>query len=520
MSLNDRIDRLDLSLFDSIPTALAPNDDLRSLLAVHASLAARGDFSYLDVRSFLGTRLQAFIADPRCRKVISIDPDRITAHMLERLSAVPGADLTKLVTIDAATEAVDPAELTADICFIDGPPTNAVALQDARFCREVIRDRGLILFFDRTRVGDDIRQFLGELPSYRAYPLAHDIFAVEINIPTLLLDPRVKAQVTRKAWLLADRLRATRAALRIDAIASPLRANLLGRRPRMYQEPYGRLRANLLGRTRPPTVYLAVCAIFRDEAPYLAEWVAFHRLQGVERFWLYDHLSSDDWRSALKPHADVVEVTAWATQPGQLSAYSDCLERHRSDARWIAFIDLDEFLFSPTGRSVAEVLPAFERHPGVVVNWRMYGMNGHQDRPDGLVVENYPMRGPDDHRDHRLVKSIIDPRRTIDLIDQPHYFHHYGNAVGEDHQPVRRGIRWTSTVDLLRINHYSAKSARQLQDKRTRPNAFDGGIRETSLVPPDQVLDETILQFVPALRDVLEGRNALHPISSTPRSSL
>lgn len=33
------------------------------------------------------------------------------------------------------------------------------------------------------------------------------------------------------------------------------------------------------------SVYLAVCAIFRDEAPYLAEWIEFHRLVGVEHFY-------------------------------------------------------------------------------------------------------------------------------------------------------------------------------------------------------------------------------------------
>ena len=30
-----------------------------------------------------------------------------------------------------------------------------------------------------------------------------------------------------------------------------------------------------------------LCAIFRDEARYIAEWVSFHRLQGVERFYLW-----------------------------------------------------------------------------------------------------------------------------------------------------------------------------------------------------------------------------------------
>ena len=31
------------------------------------------------------------------------------------------------------------------------------------------------------------------------------------------------------------------------------------------------------------------------------------------------------------------------------TAFEDCCGRHAQDARWIAFLDVDEFLFSPTG---------------------------------------------------------------------------------------------------------------------------------------------------------------------------
>src|SRR5690349_3747787 len=165
-----------------------------------------------------------------------------------------------------------------------------------------------------------------------------------------------------------------------------------GRRARYRRERW----APPLG-TRPP-IALAVCAVFRDEARYLAEWVTFHRLQGVERFYLYDNRSSDDWRSELEPEieAGIVEVQHWPFEPAQLGAYQHCLEHHRDDARWIAFIDLDEFLFSPTGRPLPEILRKFDTHPGVVANWRMYGTSGWERAPEGLVIENFVMRGPDD----------------------------------------------------------------------------------------------------------------------------
>jgi hypothetical protein len=38
---------------------------------------------------------------------------------------------------------------------------------------------------------------------------------------------------------------------------------------------------------------IAVCALFKDEAPYLLEWLAFHRMIGVDLFVLYDNGSSD-----------------------------------------------------------------------------------------------------------------------------------------------------------------------------------------------------------------------------------
>lgn len=184
--------------------------------------------------------MQSFIADPRCRSIVSIDrrdasspderpegtvqyPDNTTAEMLERLGRVPGADLAKLKTIEAGTEDVDPPAEHIDLCFIDAQHTNAAVLQDARFCREVIRDRGVIVFHDRVLVDRGIRRFLAELSHCRAYPLAHDLFVVELNVPSLLDDARIRAQVPHQAWLVVDRFRAMRLALHLVAVVRAAR---------------------------------------------------------------------------------------------------------------------------------------------------------------------------------------------------------------------------------------------------------------------------------------------------------
>jgi len=98
---------------------------------------------------------------------------------------------------------------------------------------------------------------------------------------------------------------------------------------------------------RRPRDYLAVCAIMKNEGRYLREWIEFHKIVGVERFYLYDNGSTDDTCDVLAPYVrsgDVI-LTDWALHPGQVQAYDHCLKQNASKARWIAFIDLDEFLF-------------------------------------------------------------------------------------------------------------------------------------------------------------------------------
>jgi hypothetical protein len=249
--------------------------------------------------------------------------------------------------------------------------------------------------------------------------------------------------------------------------------------------------------------YLSICAIFKDEAPYLPEWIEFHRLVGVERFFLYDNLSVDSGREVLEPwvRANVVSISDCSTplaQGGQGWAYADALERARGRTRWLAFIDLDEFLFSPGPTPLPDLLKEYEEHPGVVVNWQVYGSSGHTAKPAGLVIENFVRRARTQWVRNRRIKSIVDPTRTVRPIG-PHFFEYADGAlaVTEGHKPVsvisvdpwtrriRHGlsrlplietdpyaIRQSSvkqvSVERLRLNHYAVRSRQEFQQKTAR----------------------------------------------------
>ncbi len=263
---------------------------------------------------------------------------------------------------------------------------------------------------------------------------------------------------------------------------------------------------------RDERTYLSLCAIYRNEARDLREWIEFHRLVGVERFFLYDNRSTDEHREVLAPYvADgTVEVTDWPAFPAQGKAYRHCLQRHFEDSRWIGFLDIDEFLFSPTLRPLPEVLADFEEFPGVVVNRASFGSSGHETPPDGLLMESYLHRAQDDAGVNRFVKSVVDPHRAVGAwVDQnPHCFlYSEGFAVNENKRPIEKfpfGQSAPVSYALLRINHYWTKSESEWRAKAAQPMASNGRLRAAEIGEDlNAVRDEAITAYLPRLKEAL-----------------
>jgi hypothetical protein len=264
--------------------------------------------------------------------------------------------------------------------------------------------------------------------------------------------------------------------------------------------------------------YLSIWSLYQDEAPYIREWIEFHRLVGVERFFLYDHYSADHHREALAPYVEdgIVTLYDWPIDPGQVQAANHCLEHHRDDSRWIAFLDLDEFLFSPTGRPLPEVLAEYEDWPGVVVNWASFGTSGHLTPPDDLVIESYTMR-TDNPAVNGHKKSIVQPARVVRCRGGLYDFTD-GQSVDENMQPSDGRAGDTVSFSKLRINHYHTKSEIEFERKIAKPRADRRGVRrvkaplrEKIVAELNETSDETLVPYAPAVRDALERMAARAP---------
>lgn len=274
---------------------------------------------------------------------------------------------------------------------------------------------------------------------------------------------------------------------------------------------------------------LAICAIFQDDAPYLKEWIEFHKLQGVEHFFLYNNNSKDDYESVLNPYIRKREVTLiqwpYTYEYGdhdqwiriQSGAYKNCIRKYGYTSKWLAVIDTDEFLFSPKGILLPKILAEYARYGGLCVNWIKFGTSQIPDVPKGkLMIELLTHCIEHSDPDNHFIKSIVQPRR-IAGCNSAHYFLYKRGfyAVGADHLKISGTRSVHPLLDKIRINHYWSRTEkyfyeRKIASRQKRRTAFTTDKLLDMERQFNASQDSAILRFVPALRKNMGFSNEGH----------
>jgi hypothetical protein len=204
---------------------------------------------------------------------------------------------------------------------------------------------------------------------------------------------------------------------------------------------------------------IAIAAIFKNEAEYLKEWIEFHRIVGVDRFYLYDNGSSDQYLAILAPYIRSGEVilTPWRSfvreVDAQRLAYAHAACNCAPTVQWLVYIDLDEFLFSETNDDIKAVFNRFDEFTTLIIPRFEFGTNGHVEKPAGLVIENYTRANT-----RGAHKSAVRPHQATEV--STHDVEASGNRL-----TIQAGGSGTSE---LRINHYFSKSESEFRRKLQR----------------------------------------------------
>ncbi len=320
-------------------------------------------------------------------------------------------------------------------------------------------------------------------------------------------------------------------------------------------------RASVLEKSLPKNNYkyqLSIAAIFKDESFFLREWIEYHRLAGVEHFFLYNNSSIDQGMEILAPYIKqgIVEVFDWPTKNNigdwqvdpkhfdkfdnrilfsiaQREAAHDALRRSCGVTKWLAVIDLDEFLVPLQDTTVTECLEKrFTQAAGVYIHWRTFGTSTITLNNQQSILLNLTSCSSPHANINKIGKSIVRPESVISrsiwcLFIDVHYFminenSRYYNASA---RPISLKEKFKKGFDVdthhefsrnyddkyLRLNHYKMGDDKYFYERRLEKIKVNSSQSLEALVQDYRVCNEekdfAIVNYIKN-KNVKKGKNS------------
>ncbi len=234
---------------------------------------------------------------------------------------------------------------------------------------------------------------------------------------------------------------------------------------------------------------LSICAVFKNEALYLKDWIEYHLSIGVDHLYLYNIGSRDfyeqilktyirdntvtlvNWPEALVYHDDLAFSWALTTQ---IPAYENAVNfLAKDETNWLVFLDIDEFLVLSKG-SLKNLLGKYSEFPGIAFSTEFFdGAIYNTLNKKTLRDETYEITlSPPEILDKTVTKMIFKPDQCMGFNCPPYQcrFKEFVSCIDVD--PLE--LRVKRFINRNMVHKFFGKN-RELKEIPEYPVLFEEG---------------------------------------------
>ncbi len=236
-----------------------------------------------------------------------------------------------------------------------------------------------------------------------------------------------------------------------------------------------------------------LCLMVKDEEAYIDEWVDYHHALGFDKIHVYDNSDFFEMKYWSEKQADYVETTHYPGRGKQREIYFDCAKKAVDDYTWVAFFDVDEFLFLENHKNVHNLLEEHLKSGALGINWLFY-----YPGPKDVIYSPLPVTKRFMYRDKKAItatKSIV-KLSSLDLESKFWERDFYKPAIcihifplkeGQGSTHDTNGQNFTSfqnpnmpLTDVVTLRHYNKRSYKEYVTKRMKGQSDDEQKRKSN----------------------------------------
>lgn len=241
-----------------------------------------------------------------------------------------------------------------------------------------------------------------------------------------------------------------------------------------------------------------ILTIVKNEHLYLDEWIRYHLELGIDHIFIYEDYDSESHKTITDKYDEVtlssilelftpleleivkqIKITK-CRNPQSIYMRKALVKIKRLETYdWCFVIDDDEFI-TLTNNSLHDTISLYEDYDAFLLEWKLYGADGHVEKPEKGVVESYI-----EERD--LLPFMIPQFHTKACYNMFKYKNIYYKSI---HYPSVK-CNWSKTdytkdlekpsYDNIYLRHYITKSWEEFKWKTESRGFFIGKSRNTNM---------------------------------------
>lgn len=259
----------------------------------------------------------------------------------------------------------------------------------------------------------------------------------------------------------------------------------------------------------------------KNEAKYLKEWIEFHRLVGVDHFYLYNNGNIDSVQKVLNPYIrkGIVTLIDWSyfsyaiddektchwSLSTQIPAYENAIKfRAIRATKWLALLNTDEYLVPVDSYSMKDLLRQYDSYPAILLGSDVFdGSQVNLSLETHMLIESRDLiKPPDQNSIRNFTKIILKPELCAGFAWPP-----YQVLFKNNQQPIalkKSDMRINRYVNRDKFIIDTLKHKLYLDTKQMSASAISA-LLDQGYAIEDQ--EQLIFRYLPELRKQCLGND-------------
>jgi hypothetical protein len=265
---------------------------------------------------------------------------------------------------------------------------------------------------------------------------------------------------------------------------------------------------------------LSICTIFKNEAKFFKEWIEYHRLAGVDHFYLYDNDSTDDYLKVLNPYLQegIATLIRWPSllkekseedafywaMSVQIPAYENAiLTKAIQETKWLMFLGVDEFLVVNQEMPLQQFLKQYETYPGVELSTDYFDAFNTDIGSRKLLIETVVLTStPEQNIYTEVAKLLFKPSECAGFTFYPYKCRFKNNQEAKRLTKIELGVnRYLNRSNQWNLHFRKRKERLPIDPKMLSEDETSNLLKENYLIEDE---NPSIHRFIPSLLKKLE----------------